>query len=125
MATRLTATPASDTAPEMAMLAGISAIITMICTRKAADGRTPDSAAPAVRIDDHPHLADVARPAVQRHDGHVADDLVVLHCDGTGRARARPRRDHVGRRDVLLEERPIPLRDTRDEALDRLAVGGP
>ena len=84
--------------------------------------RPADAAAAAVGIDDHPHLADVARPAVQRHDGDVADDVAVLHRDGARRARARPRGDHLGRLDVLLEERPITLRDPRHESLDRLAV---
>ena len=71
------------------------------------------------------HLPDVARPAVQRHDGHVADDLAVLDGDGPSRARACPRVEHARGLDVLLEERPVPLGDALHEALDGVAVRRP
>ena len=51
----------------------------------------PDAAPAALGVDDEPHLADVARPAVQRDDRDVSDDLAVLDGDrarAPGRAQA-------------------------------------
>ncbi len=84
--------------------------------------RAPDPAAAERWIDDHADLADVARPARQRDERDVADDLVVLDRDGPRGAESRPRGDHVGVVDLLLEERPVPFRDARHELLDGVVV---
>ena len=62
--------------------------------------RPPDAAAALVGVDDDAHLADVARPAVQRDDRDVADDLAVRRARSSARRRAHPGGDdvRVGRR---------------------------
>src|SRR5947207_8343636 len=88
-------------------------------------GRMFGDAAPAmVRIDDHAYLADVARPPLQRHDGDVAENCVAVDGERTRRARAHPRRAHLGIVDVLLEERAVAFRDPLQEARHRGLVGG-
>ena len=78
-----------------------------------------DAAAAVLGVDDQAHLADVARPAVQRHDRHGADDLAVVDGDHAGGPGPRPGGDDLRVVDVLLEERAVGLGDAREEALER------
>ena len=84
--------------------------------------RPADPAAATVGVDDHAYLADVARPALQRHDRDIADD----ESPSTATDRAAPESDqaatHLGVAHVLLEERPVAFGDARHELLDGGAV---
>ena len=76
------------------------------------------------RIDDHAHLADVARPTLERHECPIADDSIAV--DGqqphVARTGPNPRGTHLGVVDVLLEERPVSFRDPLQESFDSLLV---
>ena len=84
-----------------------------------------DALAAPVRRDHEAHLADMAGPAVQRHDRDVAGDLtVVIHRDRAGVRGPDPGRDHLGVSDILLQERAIRVGDRREEALEGGPIGG-
>ncbi|MEA2547673.1 MAG: hypothetical protein QOE42_271, partial [Chloroflexota bacterium] len=91
--------------------------------RGAAGERPADSLAATARVDDQSDLPDMARPSVQRHNRDVAEDAVVFDRQPTQRTRLRPARDDRGVVDRLLEERPVTLRDSSQELLERVVVG--
>src|SRR4029078_2681831 len=86
--------------------------------------RPPHATAAPRRVHADPHLADVARPAVQRDHGDVSEHRVVIDGDRARVARPRPGGHDVGVGDVLLQERAVGVRDAVEEALERRAVGG-
>ena len=86
--------------------------------------RAADAAPAAVGVDDDPHLAHVARPALERHDRDVAEHSPVLDGKQARRLWARPVLAHPGVIDVLLEKRAVALGNALHERLDCGLVPG-
>ena len=84
----------------------------------------PDALPAPVWRDHQAHLANMAGPAVQRHDRDVAGNLTVVgHRDRPRVPGPDPGRDHLRVGDVLLQEGAIRVGDGREEPLEGGAIG--